>query len=165
MGMDVYGKAPTSVAGEYFRNNVWWWRPLADFVTTEHADLTSACHYWHSNDGDGLDGAASAALGLALEADLASGRVKEYADAYTARLAALPLEPCTYCDSTGVRTDAVGKQLGLDVPRDPETGRGGCNACSGTGHLQSGECSYPFGVENVAEFARFLKACGGFSIC
>jgi hypothetical protein len=29
MGMDVYGKEPKSDKGEYFRNNVWWWRPLA----------------------------------------------------------------------------------------------------------------------------------------
>lgn len=24
MGMDVYGKAPSSQTGEYFRNNIWW---------------------------------------------------------------------------------------------------------------------------------------------
>jgi hypothetical protein len=26
MGMDVYGES-----GNYFRNNVWWWRPLANY--------------------------------------------------------------------------------------------------------------------------------------
>lgn len=26
MGMDVYGKEPTSETGKYFRNNVWWWQ-------------------------------------------------------------------------------------------------------------------------------------------
>ena len=32
MGFDVYGKDPDpgSGSGEYFRNNVWWWRPLRD---------------------------------------------------------------------------------------------------------------------------------------
>jgi tRNA(Phe) wybutosine-synthesizing methylase Tyw3 len=28
MGFDLYGRAPTSDAGKYFRNNIWWWRPL-----------------------------------------------------------------------------------------------------------------------------------------
>ncbi|QOR55575.1 MAG: hypothetical protein UMS36scaffold28_65 [Phage 59_13] len=28
MGMDVYGVKPKSKQGEYFRNNVWSWRPL-----------------------------------------------------------------------------------------------------------------------------------------
>ena len=27
MGMDVYGLEPRKEKGEYFRNNVWWWRP------------------------------------------------------------------------------------------------------------------------------------------
>ena len=27
MGMDVYGRNRCSKEGEYFRNNVWWWRP------------------------------------------------------------------------------------------------------------------------------------------
>ena len=32
MGMDVFGLEPRKEKGEYFRNNVWWWRPLWDFV-------------------------------------------------------------------------------------------------------------------------------------
>jgi hypothetical protein len=32
MGMDVYGKAPTVEEGKYFRNNLWWWRPLWTYV-------------------------------------------------------------------------------------------------------------------------------------
>ena len=32
MGMDVFGKNPTSEVGKYFRRNVWHWRRLADLV-------------------------------------------------------------------------------------------------------------------------------------
>ena len=32
MGMDVYGIAPEKEWGEYFRSNVWWWRPLWDYT-------------------------------------------------------------------------------------------------------------------------------------
>ena len=32
MGMDVFGRNPSSKAGEYFRANVWSWRPIHDLV-------------------------------------------------------------------------------------------------------------------------------------
>lgn len=72
MGMDVYGKAPTSEVGEYFRNNVWWWRPLADYILKVHPDLASSCAEWHSNSADGLNAAESVTLADALDADLAA---------------------------------------------------------------------------------------------
>lgn len=32
MGMDVYGRKPTSDAGKYFRANVWSWRPIHELM-------------------------------------------------------------------------------------------------------------------------------------
>jgi len=32
MGMDVFGIAPTSDKGNYFRNNIWHWYPLLDVI-------------------------------------------------------------------------------------------------------------------------------------
>src|SRR4051812_45074191 len=52
MGMDVYGKKPTSEDGRYFRANVWSWRPihqLCEIVLKR--DFPS----WAFNDGDGLE--------------------------------------------------------------------------------------------------------------
>ena len=40
MGMDVYGKNQTSEKGSYFRNNVWWWRPLWNYCEELHGDIT-----------------------------------------------------------------------------------------------------------------------------
>jgi hypothetical protein len=31
MGFDVSGISPKNEKGEYFRNNIWWWRRLWDF--------------------------------------------------------------------------------------------------------------------------------------
>jgi len=56
MGMDVMGMNATSEKGEYFRNNVWWWRPLWDYCLNEHGDIAGQVEHGHSNDGDGLDG-------------------------------------------------------------------------------------------------------------
>ena len=49
MGMDVYGRKPTTEAGKYFRANVWSWRPI-------HAICDQFCDtkHWEYNDGAGL---------------------------------------------------------------------------------------------------------------
>ena len=33
MGMDVYGKSPTTEVGAYFRKTIWGWHPLWDMCT------------------------------------------------------------------------------------------------------------------------------------
>ena len=165
MGMDVFGKAPATEDGEYFRRSVWGWRPLADFVCSLYPELTEACTYWQSNDGDGLDAAGSLALAEAIEADLANGTVAAYVATRDAALAALPMEPCEFCDGTGLRTDEVGRKYGYDKPRDEATGRGGCNGCHGTGEREPWARAYPFEAQDAADFAQFLRASGGFEIC
>ena len=164
MGMDVYGKNPSTDAGGYFRNNIWWWRPLADYLTTTYPDLTASCTYWHSNDGDGLDADGAAALADALRVDLENGNAARYAEQYNEMLAGLPMSECDLCAGTGVRTDAIGKQYGYDQPHDPVTGRGGCNGCQGQGKVEHWEAHYPFDVENVQAFTDFVAASGGFEI-
>lgn len=79
MGMDVYGHAPTQKEGEYFRNNIWWWHPLADYIELVAPDEAAACEHWHSNDGDGLDEDEALALADRLQAEIDSGRCLRYA--------------------------------------------------------------------------------------
>lgn len=53
MGMDV-----TSKNGNYFRSNVWYWRPLVELMFQADADLYNKVgEGWHYNDGNGLDNA------------------------------------------------------------------------------------------------------------
>jgi len=84
MGMDVYGKAPTAKVGEYFRNNIWWWRPVAVYVEEMHPDLASRCEHWHTNEGDGLAADQAAALGDCLLADIAGGKAAAWAAIHAA---------------------------------------------------------------------------------
>lgn len=171
MGMDVYGKNPTTEAGGYFRNNVWWWRPLAEYACAIAPTLTRKCKYWQSNDGAGLNAKDSIALAAKLREEIATGRAKQYSDDRAAKTAAIPRRPCPYCDAIGVRTDSVGIDNGfdqrvIDSPGHPRHGqKGWCNGCDGLGTKESSEAMYPFSVENVEEFARFLEGCGGFKIC
>lgn len=90
MGMDVYGKKPMSEKGEYFRNNVWWWHPLADYCVHVASDICEACQYWHSNDGCGLDAEDAMQLAEILQGELDSGNCDAYAKHISARWICCP---------------------------------------------------------------------------
>ncbi|MBB4730513.1 hypothetical protein [Xanthomonas arboricola] len=155
MGMDVYGKAPVSEKGEYFRNNIWWWHPLWRYCEHLAPDLIPENNLGHSNDGWGLNRRKSQALADRLAAALDSGETEQHAQAYKAYLDSLPPEPCRICGGTGHRAPP------------PETGPGSlsCNGCNGQGSVPNFSTHYPFSVENVREFEAFLRDCGGFRIC
>ena len=172
MGMDVIGINPTNERGEYFRNNVWWWRPLADFICNNYGEIASGCEDWHSNSGYGLDAKSSKSLALSLKTDLANGTIENYSKTYNEWRSSLPREACNNCECTGIRNDEVGQELGMPTRElKPEvqilTGRthGWCNGCDGVGTKESWLAVYPFDVDNVKEFADFLEDCGGFQIC
>jgi hypothetical protein len=160
MGMDVFGKSATIEAGKYFRNNVWWWRPLADYAREVAPEITGACKHWQTNDGDGLDAAASIALADKLQAEIDSGRTATYQKIYTSHLEQTPNEPCSLCEGTGTRLPVPHRGAG-----DPTTTGIRCNGCDATGYVRPFDTQYPFSVENVQEFVLFLRACGGFEIC
>lgn len=174
MGMDVFGKTPVSERGSYFRNNVWWWRPLWEYCYVNHPDIVNErlAREGHSNSGAGLDAEGARKLGEALLKDIADGVTEKYKEDYYAAIAAIPREVCEYCDGTGIRTDDVGKRLAHDIRElDAHTalvlGRthGWCNGCHGEGMVDPYDTHYPFEVHNVREFAEFLLDCGGFEIC
>jgi hypothetical protein len=156
MGYDVYGKAATAEVGKYFRNNIWWWHPLWSYCEEIAPDLTEGV-IGHSNDGDGLDDVGACTLAELLTAELSSRRTAQYGADEAARLATLPDEPCSICQGTGVRTDKIGRDAGMDV-------RGWCNGCDGKGANQAWLRNYVFSVENVAAFRDFVAANGGFEI-
>jgi hypothetical protein len=160
MGMDVFGKKATSETGKYFRNNVWWWRPLANYILeVAPKTLTSKCQAWHMNDGAGLGAGDSKKLATFLQEEVASGRTAVYAQDYEARIKGLQPIPCEICEGTGKRTDAIGRAARKADPKYK------CNSCDGKKTVPNFETNYPFSVENVMEFIAFLKDCGGFKIC
>ena len=151
MGIDVYGVAPTSEAGEYFRNSVWSWRPLWDFVS-ESCDLDEDVELsGHFNDGMEIDEFTARRIAKTLFSLLNDGTVANYQRAHDALLKALPDEECKHCNGTGVRDD--------------EYVQGKCNGCNGTGKVRPFETWYSFSEENVQKFAEFADHSGGFEIC
>jgi hypothetical protein len=172
MGMDVYGKNPKSEVGNYFRRNVWGWRPLWDYVSNQHPEIAELVEYGYSNDGDGLGARSSKKLAQLLMDDFTSGKAAEYVVERNKYLSELPLEECTLCNSTGIRTDSIGVQSGQpDKDLEPEVAiilgreKGWCNGCGGSGSKEPWESNYYLDEDDIVEFANFLKDCGGFEIC
>lgn len=172
MGMDVYGKNPTSEAGEYFRANVWWWHPLWEYCENKFPELAGKVEHGHTNDGDGLDGEDSKRLAGLIRESIKNGEASAYNGERNAWLAGLERPECELCSGTGIRSDEVGIQNGMpERVLEPEVaivlGRtnGWCNGCRGEGHTDAWETNYRFDLEVLAEFADFLDTCGGFEIC
>jgi DnaJ-class molecular chaperone len=161
MGMDVYGVKPKNEKGEYFRNNVWWWRPLWDYCLDFHPSVADKVKDGHSNSGDGLNAGDSKKLAAFIKKDLDSGKAQKYAQKREEELNSLPDVPCEYCETTGSRTWQP-----HEGPNDTDTVQiKTCNSCKGKGSVRPWPTQYPFSVENLAEFQEFLDNCGGFSIC
>ena len=155
MGFDLSGKGNPEA---YFRNSVWYWRPLWRYCEHVAPHIASKVRYGQSNDGDGLNESDSLALANALEKEVLAGNTAKIAKAYQETLDAIPDIPCNICNGTGQRKWHAGT--------DPTWIKhcNGCNACMGTGKVRPSETYYPFEEENVKDFIKFLRVCKGFEI-
>ena len=153
-----YEKWQEENCGVYFRNNVWWWRPLWHFVTgacdsrLTEKDIESGSY----NDGHKISKTKAGKIAKRLHSMIEDGKVKEYEDAFNKELNSLEQVDCDTCGATGRRN------------KPPEPGAGDyqeCNGCNGTGKVDDWAKSYPFSEDNVREFANFCANSGGFTIC
>lgn len=177
MGMDVVGVNPKSEVGQYFRNNVWWWRPLATYCITiapevcdklspmdpdtvfEENEETVLTDLWFTNDGFGLTADDSKELAEILIKEISDGNAAKYQKMYERRLENMPNECCDLCDGAGTVLREVAAAVGTEkVSRD-------CHKCESTGEMRPFVTNYPFSAANVLEFTAFLEDCGGFRIC
>ena len=153
MGFDVMGHEPNTEKGEYFRNNVWWWRPLWSYVAKQCSDILTeeqikgGCF----NDGVLIPRERARAVGLRLRFLIDQKAVKKFEEEYKKSLDTIPDETCEICKGSG--------------KRDDEHVKGECNGCEGKGKRRPWACHYPFNEENVREFADFAIESGGFKIC
>ena len=193
MGFDVSGIKPTSEKGEYFRNNIWWWGGLWNFsrlVFEEMGEYATHCYDQEEleemvgegfqpnspdnglvNMGWGLNAEGARMLGERLQDAIAAGLAADAEQQLKDIKANQPLVDCDLCDASGIRTDKVGIEHGMHRKELDETtalvvgrSRGWCNGCGGTGRQEHLAVSYQFTVENVADFAEFCLASGGFNI-
>jgi hypothetical protein len=150
MGMDVYGENPSSETGKYFRNNVWWWRPLWDYICKVAKLDDETRLVGHYNDGFLINAATATLIADLLDEEIRSGRTTAFELQYQMAQDETPEEPCELCRGTGTRKD-------MKVAN-------GCNKCQGTGKVKPFSTWYPFSTENVQKFATFARESGGFRI-
>ena len=115
-------------SGVYFRNNVWWWRPLWNFVTATCDDLLTEKDMESGtyNDGHKISKTKAGKIAKRLHSMIEDGKVKEYEDAFNKELNSLEQVDCDTCGATGRRN------------KPPEPGAGDyqeCNGCNGTGKV------------------------------
>lgn len=162
MGMDVYGKKPTSEKGEYFRNNVWWWHPLWDYCCYLDSSLIKRVPYAHENSGDGLASVASRKLAVKLQQSIDSGEAQKYVDSYYEYINSSPDEPCFCVSKSLIEVYSSTAEIPFPASKDPNPD---CNICKGSGLQPNWSKNYHINVENIQNFANFLLDCGGFQIC
>jgi hypothetical protein len=170
MGMDLFGKAPTSEKGNHFRRNIWWWHPLWDYCV-DVAPVARKVKSGHCNEGDGLNAVDAKRLAAILRSEIKSGRTAIKERAFRTTIEPIPDAICALCDGTGMSNSPVPKVrclftgeysgaqelAGIFPPAR-------CNGCGGRGRRAPAAASRCFDAATVVDFIEFLEHCGGFEI-
>jgi hypothetical protein len=153
MGMDISGWKPTGPRGEYFRNSICQWHPLARYCNLIAPEICAPCKGWYGNDGDGLDAAGAVALADALEKEIEAGWAAAYGKFEIDRrdaMGAKELPEVKLLNMVGqlIMSEERAQGTSPDLPV-----------------VFVGKLREPSDfVENAADFVVFLRECGGFSI-
>ena len=154
---EIYTDWQEENCGTYFRNNVYGWKPLWNFVTGVCDDILTEkdIESGYYNAGHKISKTKANRIAKRLWKLTKNGQVKEYEEGYKSHLDSLEQVDCYICDATGKRKESPGTGAG-----DME-----CNGCKGTGKRDDSAKSYPFYRDNVRQFANFCANSGGFEIC
>jgi len=152
--------------GVYFRNNVWWWRRLAQYVY-ENTDEISEDDYglWHENSGHQVDEVIAIRIADRLEELIKQGHTAEYQslveeDMQKAEKHNKGIE----AKLEALRKSVIKLTGNKDIAPEgyPDIQKNQWEVLYGN---KSWDDSYPFSVENVQDFADFCRQSGGFEIC
>ena len=153
--------------GYYFRNNVWWWRPLADFVLwlADEEFTKEERERWHDNGGLKVNEKTAEVIAELLEASIDEGIAQRMEEENKRKMNKAKLHNLEVQKKHDELKMIVKEKTGKDnlVPADyPEPFNSQWNDIQ---KLTNYEAHYPFSVENVKDFARFCRESGGFQIC
>jgi len=152
--------------GVYFRNNVWWWRRLAQYVY-ENTDQISEDEYgrWHENSGHQVDEDTAIRIANTLEALIKQGHTAEYQMIVEKSMAEAEEFNKGIEEKMSALRESVIKLTGnkdIAPTNYPEIQN---KEWENLYSQKSWDDSYPFSVENVQDFADFCRQSGGFEIC
>ena len=161
--LDEYEK---EVIGDYFRSNVWWWRPLASYVIQYTGCVNEDdAEMWGTNDGHEVDDETAQQIHNQLQVLIESGHTQKFQDDYEKerKIAEehndkVEKELKKFCDS-------VEKKLGKTNLAPNDFPKADKEKWDEIWNKRKWSASYPFSVEHVKEFAEFCRFSGGFRIC
>jgi hypothetical protein len=163
MGMDLYGIKPNSNDGEYFGNNVWWWRPLWYYVEYYCGEILTPQQIkgGHHNVGQIVFDWQAELLGNRLLQLIKEGSTKAVEIEQNTKYQNFPVRRCIRCLATG----EINKDQNRHIAFENNTNSTSCPECNGKGEIRDiPDEWFPFAEENVRNFAIFCKQSGGFSI-
>ena len=142
MGMDVYGLKPTSESGDYFRANMWSWRPIHERIAyfcekyearygRELIDHETLCNMG-SNDGQGPDAEACGILANMFE--------------------------------SWMEHNISGHTLDLGMRVEKATTKHGGHAFTDETDPDTTMSAHSVEDEHLKGFVEFLRTCGGFEV-
>ena len=153
--------------GNYFRNNVWWWRPLwtftcdhcADFLTED--DMNGGCY----NDSYIITEDKAVAIAERLYEALKEPETQEYLDNHMKAMEKAKKhnemieQEKKALDEIAVAITGDKNVAPIDYPKDLK------KKFDELMKKRDWASSYPINRENIENFARFAEQSGGFSIC
>jgi hypothetical protein len=140
--------------GYYFHNNVWYWRPLWQYVCNMCEDILTIHDaergMW--NDSHLIPKTKAKKIAKRLEKSIKNGDLKEWEKERKKHLQELGMVECNICEGIGYRN------------LDDSTVSTVCNACNGKKERPHFDTNYPWDRENLKDFIEFCKNSGGFEI-
>ena len=154
------------VVGSYFRNNVWWWRPLWEFVCESCDDFLTEGDISKGfyNDGKKISKTKSLKISKRLSKLIADGTVDALERESTLAIAKAEGHNKEVRIEMDRISDECKEKHGIflvpaEFPEPYKTQWDDAYA------KEDWTASYPFNADNVKVFATFCQQSGGFEIC
>jgi hypothetical protein len=159
-------KYQEEVVGDYFRNNVWWWRPLASYVIKFTGCIDESDQVaWSENGGHEVDDQTAKQIHNQLKVLIESGHTKKFEDDYERERRIAEKHNDKVDKKLEKFCKSVEKKLGKTNVAPMNFPKADKDKWDEIWNSRKWSASYPFSVENVKEFAEFCRFSGGFKIC
>lgn len=164
---DAVDKYESRVKGDYFRANVWWWRPIWNFVTNYCDDILSDkdIEKGSFNDGHFINKAKSKKIASRIKTLIKDGTAKKIEDEYNT----LSEKARKHNSKVDAMLDDLKEEVIKETKKDnivpsdyPKKFKDRWDEIY---KMRSWADSYPFDVEYLESFADFSEQSGGFEIC
>jgi len=156
----------SQVVGDYFRSNVWWWRPLADYIIqytncVSHEDVK----HWGYNDGHEVSEEEAKAIAQQLKHLIKTGHTRKHAEDYERERKKAEDFNKRIEKKLNAFQKSVEKKMGKDNVAPNDYSEEDKKKWDNLYDKKKWGANYPFTVNHVTEFVEFAENSGGFKIC